>query len=80
MKSVRTQALIVAKACEAQHKRFTNENPMTTVVLLDIGSFKKKINVYLFLRQKESESVHMNEWGRSRKREGDTESKAGSRL
>ena len=33
-------------------------------------------NVYLFLRQRETE----HEWGRVREREGDTESKTGSRL
>ena len=42
--------------------------------------FKKKFNVYLFLRQKESKSAHMNEWGRSKEREGDTESEAGTRV
>ena len=34
------------------------------------------INVYLFLRQRETK----HEWGRGREREGDTESEAGSRL
>ena len=33
-------------------------------------------NVYLFLRQRETE----HEWGRVRKSEGDTESETGSRL
>ena len=33
-------------------------------------------NVYLFLRQRETQ----HEWGRGREREGDTESEAGSRL
>ena len=37
--------------------------------------FFKKFNVYLFLRQRETE----HEWGRA-EREGDTESEAGSRL
>ena len=34
------------------------------------------LNVYLFLRQRETE----HDWGRGREREGDTESEAGSRL
>ena len=33
-------------------------------------------NIYLFLRQRETE----HEWGRVREREGDTESETGSRL
>ena len=49
---------------------------MTIITRYPIKTFLFFFNVYLFLRQRETE----HEWGRGREREGDIESLAGSRL
>ena len=51
-------------------------NSIKVHMLGTILSFFIFLNVYLFLRQRETE----HEWGRNRERGGDTESEAGSRL